>query len=68
MAAKVGALPPTYQHDRSESGTAVNFPLPGGRRAIFPLKELPTLAKPLRAQRAATGKADPPSPLLRLRR
>jgi len=46
MTAQVGALPSTYQHDGSESGTAVNFPLPGGRMLLFSSNELPTHAKP----------------------
>ena len=46
MTAQVGAIPSTYQHGRSESGTAVNFPLPGGRMPLFSSKELTTHAKP----------------------
>ena len=48
MTAKVGALPPTYQHDRSESGNVANCPCPGGRMTLFPSKELPTDAMPAR--------------------
>jgi hypothetical protein len=46
MEIKFGAIPPTYQRDRSESGTAVNFPVSGGSMPLPPLKELPTHAMP----------------------
>jgi len=60
MTTRVGALPSTYQHDRSESGTAVNFPFPGGRMLVFSSKELPIHAKPARGINALQRPAHTP--------
>ena len=60
MMARVGALPPTYQHDRSESGTTVNCLLPGGSMPLFSFKRaFDTREAGPRHQRVATAGSHP---------